>query len=142
MPLHSVAIVFRTGRPVDTEFSGQHEPEQKASATAIRRAGVQAVEAYSTGQDATIQTSTACEDRDAEADGVSKVWFRSHRFRYLPILHQTRHLHRTAQGENANLLVVASRELVVDTTKPNAPHAAAQKSQGRRTTRRPKYTIP
>lgn len=51
--------------PVATGFSGEQELEQKAQAAAVRRAGVQAVEACSTGQAATIQASTACEDRDA-----------------------------------------------------------------------------
>lgn len=36
---------------------------------AVRRAGVQAVEACSTGQAATVQTGSACEDRYAEAEG-------------------------------------------------------------------------
>ena len=48
----------------------EQELEQKAQATAIRRAGVQAVEACSTGQAATVQTGTANEDRNAEADGL------------------------------------------------------------------------
>ena len=55
--------------PVATGFSGEQELEQKAQAAAVRRAGVQAVEACSTGQAATLQTGTACEDRDAEAEG-------------------------------------------------------------------------
>ncbi|PQO30429.1 hypothetical protein DTL21_24045 [Bremerella cremea] len=57
---------------VATGFSGQQELEQKAQAAAVRRAArqettQQAVEACSTGQAATLQTGTACEDRDAEA---------------------------------------------------------------------------
>lgn len=58
---------------VDTVFSGQQELEQKAQAAAVRRAArqettPQAVEACSSGQAATVQTGTSCEDRDAEAD--------------------------------------------------------------------------
>ena len=49
--------------PVAERFSGQQEREQKAQAAAIRRAGVQAVEACSTGKAPTLQTGTACEDR-------------------------------------------------------------------------------
>ena len=49
-------------------FSGQQEFEQKAQATAVRRAGVQAVEACTTSTVAALQTGTACEDRDAEAE--------------------------------------------------------------------------
>ena len=51
-------------------FSGQQELEQKAQAAAVSHAGVQAVEACSTSQAATLQTGTACENRDAEADKV------------------------------------------------------------------------
>ena len=51
--------------PVATGFSGQQELEQKAQAAAVSRAGVQAVEACSTSQAATLQTGSACEDRDA-----------------------------------------------------------------------------
>jgi hypothetical protein len=57
--------------PVATGFSGQQELEQKAQAIAVRRAGVQAVEACSTGQAATLQTGTACEDRDEGQTGIS-----------------------------------------------------------------------
>lgn len=49
---------------VAERFSGQQELEQKAQAAAIRRAGVQAVEACSTGQAPALQTGTACEDRE------------------------------------------------------------------------------
>ena len=59
--------------PVAERFSGQQELEQKAKAAAVRRAGVQAVEACSTGEAATIQTGTACEDRDAKAEGWKPV---------------------------------------------------------------------
>ena len=54
--------------PVAERFSGQQELEQKAQAAAVRRAGVQAVEACSTGKAPALQIGTACEDRDAEAD--------------------------------------------------------------------------
>ena len=49
--------------PVATGFRHQQEPEQEAgeSGHADREAG-------SAGQAATIQTGTACEDRDAEAE--------------------------------------------------------------------------
>jgi hypothetical protein len=53
--------------PVAERLSGEQELEQKAQAAASRSAGVQAVKACSTGQAATVQTGTACEDRDAEA---------------------------------------------------------------------------
>lgn len=56
--------------PVATRFSGEQELEQKAKAAASRSAGVQAVEACSTGQAATLQTGSASEDRDAEAEGT------------------------------------------------------------------------
>lgn len=52
---------------VATGFGGQQELEQEAKAAAVRRAGVQAVEACGASQAATVQTGTACEDRDAEA---------------------------------------------------------------------------
>ena len=49
-------------------FGVQHELEAAAQAIASSRAGIQAVEAYSTGKAAPLQTGTACEDRDAEAE--------------------------------------------------------------------------
>jgi len=49
-------------------FSVQQELEAEAQAIANSRAGVQAVEACSTGTLSTIQTGTACEDRDAKAE--------------------------------------------------------------------------
>ena len=52
-----------TSASVATGFSGQQGLKQKARAAAVRRAGVQAVEACSTGKAATIQNGTACEDR-------------------------------------------------------------------------------
>ena len=54
-------------QPAAERFSGQQELEQKAQAATVRRAGVQAVEACGASQAATIQTGTACEDRDTEA---------------------------------------------------------------------------
>lgn len=59
--------------PAAERFGGQQELEQKAQAAASRRAGVQAVEACSAGQAATVQTGTACEDRDAEAEVGSEA---------------------------------------------------------------------
>lgn len=55
---------------VAERFRREQELEQKAQAAAVRRAGVQAVEACSTGQAATVQTGIACEDRDAEAKSL------------------------------------------------------------------------
>ena len=49
----------------------KRELEQEAKAAALRRAGVQAVEACGASQAATLQTGTACEDRDAEAESES-----------------------------------------------------------------------
>ncbi|MEZ6056656.1 MAG: hypothetical protein R3C01_08125 [Planctomycetaceae bacterium] len=60
--------------PVAERFGGEQELEQKAQAAAVSRAGVQAVEACSTGQTATLQTGTACEDRDSEAKTVMTQW--------------------------------------------------------------------
>lgn len=60
--------------PVAERFRREQELEQKAEAAAVRRAGVQTVEACSTGQAATLQTCTACEDRDAEADFSDHKW--------------------------------------------------------------------
>lgn len=57
-----------TAEPVAEGFSGQQELGEKAEAAAVRRTGVQAVEACSTGQTATVQTGTACENRGAEAE--------------------------------------------------------------------------
>ena len=62
-------------------FGGEQELEQKAKAAAVRRAGVQAVEACGASQAATLQTGTACEDRDAEADGMIEATTRIRRSR-------------------------------------------------------------
>ena len=64
---------WQTQRDVASEsvaegFSVQQELEAEAQAIASSRAGVQAVEACSTGTLSAIQTGTACEDRDAEAE--------------------------------------------------------------------------
>ncbi|WP_417389152.1 hypothetical protein [Gimesia sp.] len=52
----------------------------------IKCAGVQAVEDCSTDQTATVQTGTACEDCDAEAEGVitqpSSVMLPMHAFQH------------------------------------------------------------
>ncbi|WP_144970772.1 hypothetical protein [Bremerella volcania] len=54
---------------VAERISGKQELEHQAQADAARRAGVQGSEVYSTGQAATLQTGTACEDR-ARASSV------------------------------------------------------------------------
>jgi len=66
--------------PTAEEFGGEQELEQEAQAAAVRRAGIQAVETCGASQAATLQTGTACEDRDAEADGRVSSLSR-HRYR-------------------------------------------------------------
>jgi len=61
-----------TAEPASEELGGEQSLVQKAQAAAIRRAGVQGVEACTTGQAPALQTGTACEDCDAEA-GMSTI---------------------------------------------------------------------
>ena len=49
-------------------FRREQELEQGAQVAIIRRAGVQALEACSIGQAITVQTGSACEDREAEGE--------------------------------------------------------------------------
>ncbi len=55
--------------PAAEEFGGEQELGEKVQAAAVRRAGVQAVEACGASQAATVQTGKACEVRDANAEG-------------------------------------------------------------------------
>jgi hypothetical protein len=54
----------------DEGFRRQKEPEQQAEDPEAGHADRQAVQAGSAGQAATIQTGTACEGREGEAEGL------------------------------------------------------------------------
>lgn len=55
--------------PAAEEFGGEQEIGEKVHAAALKRAGVQAVEACGARQAATLQIGTAYEDRDEDAEG-------------------------------------------------------------------------
>ena len=52
------------------ESVGNKSLSKKAQAPAVRRADVQAAGASTSSQVAILQTGTACEDRDAEAEAT------------------------------------------------------------------------